>query len=350
MKNHIKKLGVFLIVISALALTSCGNSETEEQSKSEVKVKRVSVEAQKVNPELFTDYIKAVGVVKPFAKANITANEMGIIRKIEKDKGSYVKKGDVLFITDNDLLKANMDAAKAQYELAEMTFQKNEEIYKQNVNSEYQYLQAKYARNQAKAAYDAAKERYEMTFVKSPIDGFVDTKNFEEGEFAAVGPTIMTVINNSKVKIIVGVPERYVEDLKVGKNAIVSVPELKNREFRGKVSFVSTSVSVSNRTFDVEIIIDNPEGIIKPEMVAEVKIERKKYDNVYIIPDDALIRTDNDFVLFVAEDGKAVKRVVEIITRFEDKIAIAKGLNPGEMLITVGQQNILDGTAVQIVN
>ncbi len=351
MKTLFGKIGIYFTIAGiAVSLANCGgDSDAEKQNKSK-EIKKVSVEVMDVEPVKFVDYIEAVGTVKPIAKANVTFSEGGIIDKIEKDKGSFVKKDDVLFVMDNELLKANMDAAKAQFDLAQMTFEKQEEIYKDNVNSEYQYLQSKYSRNQAKAAYELAKTRYEKSFVKSPIDGYVDSRNFEEGEMVAPGMTVMTVINNSKVKIVAGIPERYVGDLKVGQKAQIDFPELPDKSFTGKVTFVSNSVTTTNRTFNIEIVLDNPGRLIKPEMIANVKVERKIYNGVFTIPDDVLIRTDDNYVLFVAKDGKAVKRVAGIITRFGDKVAINSGLNAGEKLIVVGQQNLLDGTDIQIVN
>ncbi len=351
MKKNIKKIGIYFVIsLSLVSLAACGKNEEDKKANKKESHKKVSVEVQTVEATSFTDFIETVGVVKPIEKANISYPEGGIIDRIENDKGSFVKKDDILFVIENDILKANLDAAEAQYNLAQMTFEKQEEIYKDNVNSEYQFLQSKYLRDQAKAAYDLAKTRYEKSFVKSPISGYVDSRNFDVGELAPPGITVMTVINTSMIKVVTGVPERYVGDVVVGKKAFLEFPELKDKKLYGKVSFVSNSVTTNNRTFDVEIIMKNPNRLIKPEMIVNVKIERKTIDDVFIIPDDALIRADDNYVLFIAKDGKAIRRDVEIISRFGSQVAIGSGLNNGEKLIVVGQQNLLEGTDIQIVN
>jgi len=350
MKNYAKVIGILLLTSAAVFnLTGCGKKSENKTETAEQGVKKVSVEVKKINPQQFVDYIQSVGTVKPIKKANITYAEGGIIDKVINDKGSNVNKDDTLFVIENDLLKASLDGAKARYDLAQMTFDKQSEIYKDNVNSEFQFLQAKYSRNQAKADYDLIGSRYDKSFVKAPFSGYIDSKNFEEGELVPPGMTVMTLINSSKVKVLTGIPERYVGEIKLGQRAKIILPELGEKEYLGKVSFVSSSVTTTNRTFDVEILLDNPGNFIKPEMIAKVSVERKTYDSVFIIPDDVLTRTDKGYTVFIEINGKAVQREVHLISRFEDKVAIDKGLNEGENLIVVGQQNLLDGIEVNIV-
>lgn len=347
-----KMLMLPLLLVFSFAVASCGESQgsEKESDKAEDKTRSVSVETMKLKGTDYVDYINVIGTLKPLEKASLSYQTGGIIKEIVKDKGAKVNKGDTIVIIDNDVLKANLDGAKANYELAEITFQKQEKIFKDKVNSEYQLLESKFRRDQAKANYELIKAQYDQTFITAPFSGIVDAKYYEEGEYAAPGTPIVNVINSGKIKIEAGVPERYVGEIKTGRTAKVIVKSVSSDQVTGRISYVGSSVTTDNRTFPVEIIINNENLKFKPELSADVLIESGVYKNVVTVPDEVVTRIDNGYVVYVAKDGKAESRVIEILNRSQDKIAVKSGLKEGENLIVVGHQNLINGQKINIVN
>ena len=347
MKSYKQKLILIITVLLTVTFTQCNNSKNKEK-KSEKEKKVVSVETQKVEGKNYTSYIKVIGIVKPIKEAKLSFLEGGKIKKFIRDKGSFVKKGDTIVVLDNEMAKANMQAAKARYDFAEVNFNKQSTIYKDNVNSEFQYLKAKSDRDQAKASYQLMNSRFKNTIIVAPFSGIIDSKFLEVGEFAPPGAPVVNLIQNSIVKIEAGVPERFVTKIKRNQKALVKISEISNKEYEGKISFVGASLDINNRTFPIEIIVKNYNGNIKPEMMAEVSIVKKVYENIVTIPDDVVARTDNGYIVFVEENGIAKSRIINIIERFNNKIAVANGLNVGENLIVVGYQNLVNGQEVKI--
>ncbi len=345
--KRMKFITTVLLAVLFLFLQSCGEAEGQADNR-EADKNFPSVEVMTVEGKNFIDVISVLGQVKPVEKANLSFLEGGILKNILIKKGNKVSKGDTIAFMDNKALKAALDAAKAQYELAEITFQKQETIFKDNVNSEYQFLQSKYNRDQMKANFNLAEKRYDDTFIKAPFDGIVNNNFYDEGEFCPPGSPIFELINVSNLKVEAGIPENYLGQVKLGAEAKVLIPYI-DKELKGKVSFVGASVSTSNRTIPVEIILPNPGGNIKPEIVANVYIENKSYENIITIPDEVVVRTDSGYSVFVAENETAVSKAVQILSRFEGKIAVSKGLNPGDELIVVGYQNLVNGEKVNIV-
>jgi RND family efflux transporter MFP subunit len=344
----IKYLIISLILISSVSFIGCSESEGNTPTEKKEEVKKISVKTIELKGEKFSNYISVVGTIKPFQKALLSATEGGKITKFYKDKGSFVKKGEIILEIDNELLKANLDAAKAQFELAEITFQKQEEIYKQNVNSEIQYLQSKYGMEQLKANLSMIQTRYNNTFLKAPFSGYIDYKYFEEGELAPAGQPIVNLIDISKVKIEAGVPENYTTSIKKGDVAKASV-EAVGKEFKGKISFVGTSINPTNRTFPIEITVVNKGKELKPELIAEVKIETGIYDGMISVPTEVITRVDNGYIVYVENNGKAESREIEILKRTGNKVAVSKGLKAGDKLIVVGYQSLINGQAINVV-
>ena len=344
----IKYLIISLLLIGSVSLVGCSDSEGNTKAKEE-ETKKVSVKIIELKSEKYSDFISVIGTVKPFQKALLSATEGGKITKFHKDKGEYVKKGETILEIDNELLKANLDATKAQFELAEITFQKQEMIYKQNVNSEIQYLQAKYGMEQLKANLKMIQTRYNNTFITAPFSGYLDYKFYEEGELAPVGQPIVNLINISKVKIEAGVPENFITSVKKGDITTVLVNAI-GEEYNGKISFVGTSVNATNRTFPIEITINNKEKVLKPELIAEVKIQTRNYDKMIIIPTEVITRVDEGYIVYVENNGKAESKEVTILKRTGDKVAVSEGLNNGDKLIIVGYQSLINGQAINVVD
>ncbi len=344
MRNKIKFL---TFLLAAIVITSCSDNAdeiVEEQKKS------IHVEVQTLTSQEYTDYVKVVGTIKTYNDAKVSHETGGIIKEIIKDKGQYVKKDDAILILDNDFLKASMDAAKAQYELAEARFQRQQKVYKDNVGSEFEFLNTKYNRDQLKAVYEQAKVIYEKSFIKAPFNGIVDSRFYEVGEFTPPAVPVIRVIDPSRLKIEAGMPERLAAHIKPGADVLVYIKELFSEPIISKVGYVGKALDPANRTFPIEVIIENKTGLIKPDMLAEISVSKASYSDVVIIAEEVVTKSDDGYIVFVANNGKAEIRYLEILSRSSEFIVVKNGLNKGDKLITIGFQNLVDGENISIVN
>ena len=349
-KRSVEILIVVALITLSLLINACsdaGGTEKKEQENAEDGF--TYVEVMKTKHEPFVKYITLIGAAKANQKANIASDEGGKIKKFLKDKGDYVEEGEVILVLDNDVLKASLDAVNAQYEMAEMNFKKQEDVYNQKVTSELQFLNAKYERDAAKANYELTKSRYDHTFIKAPFSGVLDMKFVEEGEFAAPGNPIIALVSIDRIKIEAGVPENYVNDVKKGNNVKIIFNDLDGETYTAKISYVGSTINTDNRTFPIEIEIPNKGRKIKPELNAEVKIERANFDKAVIVPEEVVAKTDQGNVVFVEENGIAKMRKVNVAGRFNNEAAIIEGLNEGDNLIHIGYQKLIDGEKVKIL-
>lgn len=347
-----KKNILLIIIFSLLSLfqfTGCESSEANNNEKEENKNSvGVNVKIQKIQSEKYIDNIYVVGTAKAYQSVLISSEEGGKIKEVLKDKGAYVKTGDLILNLDFEVLKANMDAAKSQFDLANMNFEKASKVYKDNAISEANYLQTKYQLDAAKANYDLAKARYEKAFIKAPFNGFINEKFIEVGEIVLPSSPLVSLINTSRIKIVAGVPENYINQIRDNEEVTIRFKDLGNEERKGRVNFVSKTIVTTNRTFQIEVVLDNSNGKIKPELNADVYIKRKEYDEVFIIPAEILTNTEKGYCVYVEKNGIAELRVVEILNRTGNKVAVKTGLKNNENLIVVGFQNLVDGEKVII--
>ncbi|MGB5893330.1 MAG: efflux RND transporter periplasmic adaptor subunit [Ignavibacteriaceae bacterium] len=340
-----------IVTIIFIAITGCSDSTGSDKNNSEQNEEpSVYVKTEPLQLVSFIDNIYVLGVAKAMYHSNISSDEGGRIKEFIKDKGSYVKKGDVILTIDNEVLKASLDAAFAQYQKAESTYVRQEIVYNQKVTSELTYLNSKFERDAAKANFKLIKARYDRTFVKAPFGGIVDQKFAEIGETVMPGFPIVSLVSMNKIKVVAGVPENYVNKVHKGSKVKIVFKDLNSAQYESKVSYVGYTISTDNRTFPIEIILANRDKKIKPELSAKIFIEEASYENVFVIPEETVTETDLGSVVFVEKDGIAEMRVVEILSRSKNEIAVKSGLSEGENLVVVGFQNLVNGKKVTVIN
>ena len=332
----------------SLLLASCGTSNADE-SQEPGPTDAVTVRIKEVRPTPFADVIQVPGAIESYQDVQLSPEEGGVIREWVARKGQWVKKGDILCILNDDVIKATYDAALAQYKIAELNYEKQKNVYDENVISELQYKSAMYNRDAAKAQADLMAARLERTRVRSPINGILNERFREAGEYAPPAVPVAHVVNVGSIKVVTDVSERFAGTITVGDDATVIPDAFPEDSLKGRVIFVGSSVSSNNRTIPVEISIANPDGRLKPEMITRVRIVRSVRPNAIIVDQSLVQQVDRDKnVLYVEVNGKAEERIVTLGARQDNLVEITRGLQPGDHLIISGYQLLVAGQSVTI--
>ena len=312
------------------------------------------MEVSRVELETFTEIIRLTGTVQADRDVVISAEESGVIREILVDKGNRVRTGQAMFRMDDKILKAQVEQARALSNLAQETWDRRKRLYEEDqVGSELAYLEAKYAAEQAAANLNLLEERLARTVIRAPITGILDSREIEVGTMVGAGTPVARIVDADPLKITAGVPERYALDVRTGSEATVTFDVIPEEIFRGQISYVGSVVDPGSRTFSVELRLPNPGGLIKPEMVANVEVVRRTVDEAMVIPQEALVRVEEGYIVFVVEkEGGAdlVRSVpVELGAAQQNEVVVLSGIEPGDRLIVVGQQTVAAGDRVNVV-
>ncbi len=338
-----------LLLVATVAMTSCGNEKAESANNSgaEGEVPKVTVRVMEIEEQPFEQVIDITGTVASEGDVMVPADEGGRVLSWLVPLGGSVRSGQVLVQLDSVLLRAQYDAALAQYNIAQTNFEKQEKVYEEQGISELQLKTLQYQRDAAKAQMEMARERLDRTRVKSPIDGKLNARLVEAGEMSLPGAPIAHVVNTRQIKLEAGIPERYAASFRVGDPVSFTVDAIAGEEFSGIISFVGSAVNQDNRTIPVEARVANAGGKLKPDMIAAMTIRLRERENSIVVPEDYIIKSDLDeFVVYVEKDGVAKERAVTIGGTSRGDVLILDGLQPGDRLITFGQQNVSDGQPV----
>ena len=314
----------------------------------------VNVEVTPVEPTTFVQYIRVVGEVEPLHDVTVSAEESGTIASFLVAKGERLTRGQPVTRISSDLLDAQVEEARAVHEIATERYQRQRRLWdEQRVGTEMAVLEAKSQVQTSAARLKVLETRQARTLVTSPITGTYDEQYVEVGELVGPGTRLLRVLATDRVKVVAGIPERYALAIVPGTPALVTFDVIEGREFEGAIEFVGVSVDPRSRTIPIEIVLDNGDGLIRPRLVADVQVERTREEQVIVVPQDLVQRTEEGFQVFVAEQRlsglTAAARAVQLGPSYANEVVVAAGLAAGERLITAGHRQVDDGTVVALV-
>jgi membrane fusion protein (multidrug efflux system) len=345
---------IFAIPLLAVGLISgCSEADGAGDSEQPTDTRRrvVRVQTTFATPQTFEERIQLTGTVEAVHDITISAEAGGRVGFVV-ELGTMVSEGTVVARFDDRVLASRAAAAESDYRLADDTFRRQEALYADSVISALEFDNARARRDQAYANHTQSQKMYEDAQLKSQASGRVEARYVEEGELVNPGTPVVRVVDTRHVKIKAGVPERYAADISEGARVTIRLLAV-GVEGDATLSFVGRVVNPQSRTFPVEINIPNKSGVLKPEMVADVSIERRTVENAIVIPQNALVHDDLGSGVFVVEevDGSLVARrqLVTVGASFGGQTVIESGVNSNDQIVTVGQSTLTDGNLVEVV-
>ena len=342
-----------LALIGTVGLAGCGAEAADgavEEANSQAFERIVNVEVHELAPEAFVEEIRLTAAVMANQDVMISAQEQGVVRELFVDRGDWVAKDAPIAKLDDRVLAAQVQQAQAAASLAEQTWDRRKRLWEEDqVGSEIAYLEAKFASEQTAASLMALQERLKNTTVRAPFAGVMDERHVEVGSMVGSGQTVGRLVDLNPVRVMAGVPERYAPDVKVGATAQMTFDVMPGEVFESTIRYVGASVSPANRTFPIEVVLSNPNSMIKPQMVANMAVTRRALDAAIVVPQDALVRVEDGYVAFVASGDRAEQRVVVLGPTRRNLVVIEDGLVAGDRLIVVGQKSVAAGDRINVV-
>jgi len=333
-------------------LMGCGKSD-EGNNGSDVHNQAeqpISVQVEVLKPRLFADAITVTGSIRTHEDVMLSPEEGGVVKEWLVRRGESVAKGQIIALLNDDLVQASYDAALAQYKMSQLNFEAQEKVYKEKAVSELQYKNAMYGRDAAKAQADMMLARLERTRVKSPINGILNDRMKNVGEFAPPMAPIAHIVNLRNIRAAGEVSEKYAGMVKLGNQARVVPDVFASDTLEGRVTFVGAAVSSSNRTLPIEVVIPNPGLRLKPEMIVRMTVMGSAKRNALLVGENILQEVDrNKMVVYVENNGKAEERLVKLGGREGALREIVEGLKAGDRVITSGFQKLTNGQPIQVV-
>ncbi len=300
----------------------------------------------------FDHYIRVQGKLDGDQNAAVFAETPGTVSAKYADVGQHVVKGQVLAQIDDQQFRSQLEGLETQFKFAQELYDKQKRLWDQKIGSEVQYLQSKTNMESLQRQLESLKQQIDKFRIKSPIDGTIEECNIKVGGVVSPDPRAAAyrVVQLKNLKVTAEVSEAYSEKVKKGDRLIVLFPDI-NKEIISEVSFVSKYINPVNRTFLIETGIKSDSPDLKANMIAIIRINDYHSDSSIQVPMN-IIQTDTDgsYVYVIRPKDSysaAYKQPVQIGSSYNGVAEIVQGLNPGDKVVSIGYQELVDGEYVR---
>ena len=270
------------------------------------------------------------------------------------------QRAEALFATQS-ITKPDFDVAKERFEVSKAKFDA----------AKAQLAVAEAKVNTAKFQIGAAESRVRTTEatvytasiplgdaqLRAPLSSVVIERKIEVGQLVSTGTPAFVLADLSSVKAAFGVPDLALQNFKLGDALTMTTDAIPGTEFTGHISRISPAADQSSRVFDVEVTIPNPQGLLKPGMIASIAVnETSASAELPVVPLTAITRSKADpnaYAVMVVEDagGKHVARLrnVTLGESYGNSVAVNSGVKPGEIVVTTGVTQVVDSEEVRVI-
>lgn len=305
--------------------------------------KRTLITAFITETQSFEHQIEIQANIKTRQNVLIYPEFAGRLITLKVVEGQNVKKGNLLALIDDAGITDQLDQMILQLNLAKTTFERTQRLWDQKIGSEMMYLEAKTRYKAAQKQVSQIKQQLAKTKIYAPFNGVIDEIQARLGSNLIPGITpVLRIVNLNTMFAESDVPENYLSNITKGSKAKVSIPAL-NQIQNTEIHQTGNFITPSNRTFRVEARLENPEGLIKPNLNARLSVMDYFNPEAIMIP-LRVVREDAKnqpyvFVLTKPEKDNGFtteQRMVTVGKTKEEMVEILDGLTTGELVVEEG--------------
>jgi membrane fusion protein, multidrug efflux system len=359
-----KKNGLIALVLFVMMLAAACGGAKNDGDKNETgnnpspsnydPASAILVEVKPMAYENFDHFFLANGTVEAVEDAFISPEISGQIKTVHVKEGHRVTRGQLLVTLNSDVTEQALAEVKTGLVLARTVYEKRKGLWEKNIGSEIQYLEAKTNKESLEYKLKTLEAQLDMAKIKAPINGIVDRVFNKEGELAVPGMQLIQLINLKKVYVNADVSENYLGQVHKGDKVEVTFPSYQQLTMETEIYRTGNVIKTKNRTFLVQLLLNNEEEELKPNMVAIIKLKDFSAPRALVVP-AIIIKNDlKGSYLYVAEkesDGSVLARKTYVTPGISEgnHTMIDKGLKPGQQVVTKGYNLVKNGMPVKIV-
>ncbi len=358
-------LAAIVAISLVLPMAGCkrGKGSGEKNATSGV----VPVEVEPLKPVAYQRHALAVATAEPWRQVTLRAEAAGRVLSLKADVGSTVKRGALLARLDGSVSWRSYKTAKVSIQQAEVSLRKAKLDLKRakGLRATDDYSQAQL--DQAQSVHDSAKAAVKLAraqtaqagqqlsnfALRAPFAGTISLRAVEVGDYASPGAAVFTLVDASKLKVVVGLSPSDGLTLKAGASATVKIQTADGRANRAaRVHVVRPVVDSATRRVEVELSVDNADGTLKPGVIVDVEIPVGAPTPRLLVPQGAVVERTGQHFVYVVRKGAAVRLEVStgLVTRDRMEIRPSRRtpVQQGDQLVVLGLQRLVKGTRVNI--
>jgi len=390
-------VGVLLGTGALMTACSAADGKTAEKETAGPGA-RVAVAPADAVERPIARFVRATGTLMAEEQADVAAETSGRVVATPVERGTRVAQGAELIRlsateTEAQMREADANAAqiearlgitaevpfnantvpevqnaKASYDLAQSEFARVRSLLDQKVVSQSEFeqrrTQVEAARQQYEAARNGAAQQYQSlqaararvsmarkalsdTVVRAPFNGLVAERLVSVGDYVTRGTKVAVVVRVNPLRAELTVPEQFISAVTIGQPVTFEVDAYPNREFTGRIRYVSPTLKTDQRALTIEAVVPNAGNELKPGLFATARIQQLQPTPAVLVPAAAVHTAGGTSRVYVVSGDHVEERVVTVGQTVDTLLEISSGLKAGDRVATTNLTQLTDGTKVQ---
>jgi RND family efflux transporter MFP subunit len=353
-----KKIEQIIPLLVLLLTIACGKGSPEDAER----VVRVRVTA--MQPSTISSEVYANTRLEGAQEALIFASIPGTVEEVLVAEGDEIEAGTMLVRMNTDQqvnagtssALASVSASRANAENARANFDRMQTLFDAGALSAQELdgvrvgLEAAEAQlRQAQAGYTQARSTRDNAWIEAPFSGTIGRVWARAGNMSGSNP-LLSISGNGGVVARILLPESDIFSLSVGQPAYVTVSALDLLSIPGVVTAVSPAVDPVSGQVSAEVRFDDPENQLRSGLAGRVSIVTESVTDAMVLPVNVLRRTRTGYQIAVVENDRAVLRDITTGLTSKGNVEITSGVQPGDLVIVLGQNSVIQDGLVEVVN
>jgi len=389
---------VGLLLGTGALIAGCSAADGKTAEKDAPPSARVAIAATPAVERPIARFVRATGTLIAEEQADVAAETSGRVVATPIERGSRVGQGAELIRlssteTDAQMREAEANAAqiearlgitpeapfnadavpevqnaKAAYDLAQSEFGRVRSLLDQKVVSQSEFdqrrTQVEAARQQYEAARNGAGQQYQAlqgararvslarkaladTVVRAPFNGLVAERLVSVGDYVTRGTKVAVVVRVNPLRAELTVPEQFISAVAVGQQVTFEVDAYPNREFAGRIRYVSPTLKADQRALTIEAVVPNAGNELKPGLFATARLQQLSPTPAVLVPNSAVHTAGGTSRVYVVNGDHVEERLVTVGQTVDTLVEISSGLKAGDSVATTNVTQLADGTKVQ---
>ncbi|MFK8030406.1 MAG: efflux RND transporter periplasmic adaptor subunit [Gammaproteobacteria bacterium] len=343
----------YWLVLSTFALLACqppgDTSSSADKDEAEKAPEPVPVEIASVGRGTVNAVYVGTATLEADGEAQVKAKVGGEIVQILVEEGDIVKAGQPLAKIEDSRLRLELARAKANVDKVAQDYQRNIELHDKGLLPAGTFEGLRFDLDALKATYKLNQLELSYTTIRAPISGVVSQRVIKVGNNVNIGEAVFTITDLDPLLAYLHVPEKDFQKLRASQQVNLAVDAMPGKPFIGSIARVSPVVDAATGTFKVTIEVNDESASLKPGMFGRVAIIYDTFENAVLLPRGAVVESDGQPSVFVAENGKARQQAIITGHISGKNIQVIEGLTGSEKVVVIGQNGLKDDGPIKVV-
>lgn len=301
--------------------------------------------------------LEAIGTSRAARGVSLAFETSGIIKEILFEANDKVEPNQRLVQLDDAVEAADLDAAQSELELAQTQLERQRTLRERGVTAINDFDVAQASASSSQAQVLKLTEVMQQKSLEAPFGGVIGIAQVDVGQFVSAGTVYATLQDRENMRVDFTLPEQQIPLVQIGM-PVRATSEVGDLQLRGEIIAIEPRIDPNSRLVTVRAQLDNPDQALSPGQFIRVWVELPEEDGVMALPQTVVssnLYGDSVYVVRTEGEGDEAKQTVEQVfvqtgRRSGELVEVTGGVNPGDRIVTAGQNRLTGGATVTIDN